>query len=178
MNFLLLNNFKKTLLLTIPAIWFVERRLNWGTNYKRIMKLLLFIRSCYVYVNIAIGKICHYLVLKKQRKIILKKPTYTVFIGRFKFWEYNKKMIYVKQIILQSVIFLRLSFYSFTFYSFTDYEGCALRATYSNQFVRVSVRDDLFRAYLVSNWPNLGHTASKRKELIPALNWVKGVHWP
>lgn len=67
-------------------------------------------------------------------------------------------MIYVKQIILQSVIFLRLSFYSFTFYSFTDYEGCALRATYSNQFVRVSVRDDLFRAYLVSNWPNLGHT--------------------
>lgn len=45
-------------------------------------------------------------------------------------------MIYVKQIILQSVIFLRLSFYSFTFYSFTDYEGCALRATYSNQCVR------------------------------------------
>lgn len=85
-------------------------------------------------------------------------------------------MLYVKQIILQSVIFLRLSFYSFTFYSFTDYEGCALRATYSNQFVRVSVRDDLFRAYLVSNWPNLGHTASKRKELISALNWVKGVH--
>lgn len=38
------------------------------------MKLLLFIRSCYVYVNIAIGKICHYLVLKKQRKIIIKKP--------------------------------------------------------------------------------------------------------
>lgn len=87
-------------------------------------------------------------------------------------------MIYVKQIILQSVIFLRLSFYSFTFYSFTDYEGYALQATYSNQFVRirVSVRDDLFRAYLVSNWPNLGHTASKRKELISALNWVKGVH--
>lgn len=68
-------------------------------------------------------------------------------------------MIYVKKIILPSVIFLRLSFYSFTFYSFTDYEGCALRATYSNQFVRLSVRDDLFGAYLLSLWPNLGHTA-------------------
>lgn len=79
-------------------------------------------------------------------------------------------MIYVKQIILQSVIFLRLSFYSFTFYS--------LKAALFERLIVISlsVRDDLFRAYLVSNWPNLGHTASKRKELISALNWVKGVH--